>query len=305
MISTKKFFTMAILASAGVIGVGSPASAAIRYLVNFDQGVQSPGPNPYSATGGEILPAGITGNNLSAGDPVSGNLVNPPVTGPQGGQAFEMLRGASWPNQQGLRFGADNNGGFTGTTGPVIANAWTIEAIVRPNFANTGFGQSQLSQIFNSQHLGDGSPWGDIALYVDQTTGLVHFEPNGTGLGNIDPATVLQADQWYHIAAMVRPGATQQTELWINGVLAGTGAYPAGWEVQNLNIVPGYFNVGSWYWATSRNFQGYIDAFAISDTVPALDGSSGFALFAPVPEPSTAALLSIGMMLVGYRRRQV
>lgn len=286
-----------VLASLGVIVLAAPAPAAIRYLVNFDHGVQSPGPATYTASGGEILPAGITGNNLTAGDTVSGTLVNPPVAGPQGGQAFEMMRGASWPNQQGIRFGEDNNGGFAGTTGPVIDTSWTIEAYVRPDFVDKGFGLTQNSQIFNSQQLGDGSPWGDIVLSVNQNNGIVTFLPNGQGLGDVVSTTALQAGQWSHVAAVVRNDSegTQQIELWINGVLNGTGTYPEGWE--SLNKIPGYFNLGSWYWTTGRNFQGYIDAFAISDT--ALNANS----FVLIPEPATGMLLAAVGPLALRRRR--
>jgi hypothetical protein len=216
--------------------------------------------------------------------------VTPSVAGLQGGNVLDQPLGAIWTNQQGFRFGAD---GITiaGTPGPTIANSFTIEAIVRPDFRGGAYSPflgdtSAISTIFGSS-AHNGVSWQHATnISVDQNTGIVSLDlgmaSGGNPYGNIDSTTPLVSGQWCHIAAVVRGSgdANQRIELWINGVLDGTGYYPAGWETQSLYVVPGYFTVGGTYgpWFTQRNWQGQIDALAISDVAL---GPSSFVL--PIP----------------------
>jgi len=237
-------------------------SAAV-YRFHFDGAAATPAPNPYVAGPGDIMPAGVTGTLLDGPT----NIVTPGAAGPQGGNVLEQPLGAAWPNQQGYRFGGEPYR-FPGTAGPTIANTFTIEAIVKPDLSGCAFGLAGISYIYDAS-CHDGTQWlHGSGLYVNQNTGTVHLAMNMPGYGDISSTTALQSGQWYHIAVVVRGSgdASQRTELWINGTLDATGSYPAGWETQGLFVVPGYFNIGSWYWSTARNWQGQIDAFAISDT---------------------------------------
>jgi len=280
-----------------VVGCVS-AQAATIYRLNFDVPASSPGPSPYLAGPGDIIPAGMT--NVGLDNPH--DIAVPAVAGPQGGNVLSQMLGAGWPNQQGYRFGGDGVR-FTETPGPTVSNTWTLEVLVNPYFYNSGFGLSDNSMILNSENMGDGYGPGDISLSVSQNTGKVSMSFAMYGYGDMVSSTALQSGQWYHIAVVVNgsgdPG-TQRTEMWINGSLDATGGYPVGWETQGLFKIPGYFNIGSWYWTTERNWQGQIDAFAISNAALA----PGSFVFAPVPEPGTLMVLGTGLVgLVSLRRR--
>lgn len=289
--------TVRWMAIVGLVWVACHAQAAVISYTSFDVGVQSPAPDPYPGAPGDVL-AGSTN--------VRHNNVNiSSSTGPQGGQALQQLLGASWPNTQGYTFGNLPTNAPAGGSGPgkFVAVEYTIEAFMKPNFTDTGFGLSTRSTIFDSSHLGDGSFWGDVSLYVDQNTGQVQFAPSTEsfpgGPGFIASTINLQAGQWYQIAAVVRTSGVQRTELWINNQLARTGTYPSGYQTQDSFRIPGYFNIASFYWPVSQmNRQGEIDALAISNV--ALDPYS----FA-IPEPTAGALLGLGDLLLaaGWRKR--
>lgn len=292
----------------------SSAQAAAVYKLTFDHGVMSPGPADYTAVAGEVIPAGVHGVLLSP-DSISGNLVA--SDGPQGGEALNMMRGSMWPNKQGYFFGrdyvpnGDNYGTHTyppygcpdqiGVEGPIILNEYTIEAIIKPDYTNTGFGLTEVSVIYDSQRY-DGIA-GGATLAVNQFTGKLTYQSGApAGFGSIDSSFGLQAGVWYHIAVVVRTDPSyvnQRTELYINGVLDGTGGYPATWETQGLFKLPGYFTVGTQYWPMAqRNWQGQIDAFSISDVAL---GPGSFA----IPEPASVLALAAGLVgILGAVRRQ-
>lgn len=287
--------TSRLIALVALVGMACHVEAAVVFYTSFDVGVQGsgPAPAPYPGAPGDIL-AGST-NVLNSPDAVN-YMIN--STGPQGGQAYLQARGATWPNQQGYTFGNLPTSTPAGGGGPdkFVAVEYTIEALVKPDFSDTGFGLG-VAKIFDSQHLGDGSAWGDVTLYVNQNTGQVSFEPSSDPNGQIASTINLQSGLWYHIAAVVRTSGVQRTELWINNQLAGTGNYPGTWETIDLFRIAGYFNLGGWYWANGQNWQGEIDAFAISDVALAPDSFA-------IPEPSIAALIGTGgLLLAGKRRR--
>lgn len=238
------------------------SQAAVVYLFNFDgsDGTVAPGP-------GDAVPQGAS---VDVGE--STYIITPDPPGLQGGNALSQRLGAAWPNKQGVRIG----------NGPVIQNAWTIEAVVRPDLSGCSYGKALTSYVFNS-YTQDSYDMGDVSLSVDQNTGIVTFSPWGNTLfGKITSSVSLKSGMWYHIAVVVRMGLPQQTELWINGSLDGAGNYPSGWETQGQYRIPSHFRIGGWdYTTTGRNWQGEIDAVCISDTALA---TGSFALLSgPLP----------------------
>jgi len=260
----KGFFVLVVVLLLAI--ACATAQASTIYRVFFDGPPSTPGPDPYVGGPGDILPTGVTGKGLDNPH----NIVTPPFSGFEGGNVLDQPLGAAWTNQQGYRFGGDPWRFTEGTPGPVIANTFTFEAIVRPDLSGCTSEpflgvKTDVSYIIDSSCY-DGSAWQHATgLSVNQNTGKVQLAMNMYGHGDITSNTVLQSGQWYHIAVVVRTGNPQRTELWINGVLDATGSYPVGWETQGLFVIPGYFNIGSWYWTTGRNWQGQIDAFAISN----------------------------------------
>jgi hypothetical protein len=264
------------------------AQASTVYEITFDQGVSGTGgaPTVYTAGVNELIPAGMAGVRLNFGgwDNATsdgyqwhvGYLIDPITPGIQGGQALIVNLAAMWPNKQGYYFGHDdvldasgNYGPHTyidpvigcpdpvGVAGPVINNDFTVEAVVWPNFDHNpiiDFGLSAQSTIYDSMRLDE--VVGGIGVSIDQNTGILTFTyPGGT-----IASTPLAASQWYHVAAVVRSGGSPQTELYVNGNLEGTGVYPT------TAMLPGYFTIGTAYWGTTQtNWQGLIDALAISD----------------------------------------
>jgi len=277
----KGFFVLVVVLLLAI--ACATAQASTIYRVFFDGPPSTPGPDPYVGGPGDILPTGVTGTGLDNPH----NIVTPSFAGFEGGNVLDQPLGAAWPNQQGYRFGGDGVR-FTETPGPVVANTWTIEAVVRPDLSGCVSDpflgvKSDVCCILNAENLGDGYGAGDINLSVSQNTGKVSVSLGmGSSYGDMISNTVLQTGQWYHIAVVVRTGNPQRTELWVNGVLDATSNYPAGWEEQNLYVIPGYFNIGSWYWSVQRNWQGEIDAFAISDTALAV---GSFVLPTSFPPP--------------------
>ena len=302
--------------------VASAADAREVFRINFDiDPLQvphaGPAPDPYPGGTGDIL-AGST-NELSPIGGYDDNNVIVASDGPQGGGMYQQVRGAHWANSQGYEFNnLPGTPAFNGN-GPdyFVANDWTLEVLVKPDFTNTGFGIWNTSWIFGSRNLADGSTWGDVDLWVDQNNGLVSFYPSSSGIGGIVANTPVVEGQWNHIAAVVRSaltGGPQQVELYINGVLQDTlGAYPGGWETQDLFRIPGgtntdqigtgdgdlgIFTIGADHWPTAgNNYQGDIDALVISD-MPLGPGS-----FA-IPEPATLVVLALGGIALVRRNRK-
>lgn len=313
------FIKMIVIAamSAVCLGMTPVATAAtVVYNLNFDHGYQygadyppevftpTSGPQYYLPGAGEVAPSGVWSVLLSFGGVPgfsTGNIVA--STGPQGGKALEVDLGGSWPNKQGLYCGRDTGGaapdGSYGAGGDItypgypnqkggssagstISDNYTVEAVVQTDFRqhlDFPFGLTSRATIYDSirQDKTDGA-----ALWVDQWTGDVGF-----ALGNGSSLTVaagLQTATWYDIKAVVNSGLGIQ--LYVDGVLLGTAAYPTGGT-----SLPGYFTLGTSYWNTaSQNWQGQIDNFMIASEVA-------------VPEPTSLGLVVLGATCLMARSR--
>ena len=133
---------------------------------------------------------------------------------------------------------------------------------------------------------------GDMVLYIDQNTGKVTFEPQtGYGFGEIESSICLEEGDtklggpWYHLAVVV-DSATGESRMYIDGSLAGMGVIPDEPEVDIELTLNGFCVGGPFFAQTQCNFQGMMDAFAISN-----EALSPEQFVLPVPEPTTVLML--------------
>ena len=243
--------------------ISEMAGAGVIFRLNYDVGVQNPAPNPYPGGAGDIIPAGSS-NQVFANTGIVAS------DGYQGGQALDQHLGANWPNVQGYEFSnlPDNT-----TNGYFAANNFTIETLVKFNFTPSSQGVSDESHIWSGEKADNVY----MRLYVNQTNGVLHLDSGSYGQGNITSSSTVTTGQWYHVAVVYRGSgdANQNVELWINGALDATGGYPGTWETQSIFRIDKRFLVGTIDGTPTgirKNFQGQMDAIAISDT--ALDSES-------------------------------
>lgn len=174
---------------------------------------------------------------------------------------------------------------------------FTIEAFVYPTV--TG----QFDTFIGRDDYGDKGGNGPEALfYLQQRADTGQFaviavpEAGGTR-AQIDSLAPVVADQWYHLAAV---GDGTNLMFYINGELQGSAPLAGGlFSPSDANgtdwtIGRGFYDdaVGDW-------IEGNIDEVRFSDT--ALDPSQF--LNAPIPEPTTLALLPAVGLLAMRRRR--
>lgn len=141
------------------------------------------------------------------------------------------------------------------------------------------------------------------ASYVDLGTtggvnsvGGIYGRTRTTGTQDMLRSSALNNGQWHHIAYTVN-AATDITQLYIDGALAGTATTPV-FAFQTFNN----FEVGRLgRSAPTDAFAGSVDELKIFDTV--LTGGEVAAL-AGVPEPSAALLGGLGLLGLLRRRRR-
>ena len=112
------------------------------------------------------------------------------------------------------------------------------------------------------------------------------------------PAAVIEANQWTHIAATVAQIGADPGEVkyYKNGVLVDTKAINVGFGATNTN--PLYIGTRADFFT---QWNGQIDDLRIYNTV--LSGAE-INVLATIPEPTTALLAFAGLAVVGLRRRR-
>ncbi|OHB61481.1 MAG: hypothetical protein A2Y12_06820 [Planctomycetes bacterium GWF2_42_9] len=248
---------------------------------------------------GDIIPAGMEGVYNASTYRIE-DATAPMQDG--SGVQYQIHPGASWPNAQGVEW----------TGGPILTGSYTIEMLINPDYthgqAQTGewgisFGTTWRSVLMSTE---EGWETGEMVMWIDQTTGKVTFQPqSGSTFGDITSSIALQEGDtklggpWYHLAVVV-DRALGTTEMFINGNSAGTGIIPNNPDDVDIKLSLEAICVGGPLNQYPQcNFQGMMDAFAISDVALA---PANFVL-PIVPEPATITLLTVGLGMIIRRKR--
>ena len=184
----KKGLVFCIIA---IVMTASHSNGEARYLVDFDHGVQLLAPDPYTASASEIL-RGDPCFVMAVFDVTAGSQLvdSGDAHALQGGESFWGWRGSGYPRS-----------GYHITDGPVIAgNQWTMEFLIKPNW-------SGVEAILYSIYAGKERIPGSIVnvfpkLYILGSNHKVQWDPiyQSAPFKTLESTTVLQEDQWYHIA---------------------------------------------------------------------------------------------------------
>lgn len=221
------------------------------YLVDFDHGVQALAPSPYIASASETIPAGAT---MELFDVTSeSGLVDSGGDARQGGESFYAWRGGQLPRS-----------GYNMTNSPELGGPWTMEFLVKPNF---GYTPAEMYVLYEGERLVGGSVNSAPYLYIGGTLAgdhKVYWEanPEYIHLVNMESTTELEEDQWYHIAMVLEDtDAADAFKLYIDGVCEDSSYFPDTWAP--WFGVSGEFGLGSSLIASTRNYRGLMDAFAV------------------------------------------
>ncbi|HUU84390.1 MAG TPA: LamG-like jellyroll fold domain-containing protein [Phycisphaerae bacterium] len=193
-------------------------------------------------------------------------------------------------------------GGAGGPAVVVSDSVYTVETRIQPLQV-----PDVLGYVFHRRDFDDSGPFGDALGFrgpyndpgADTDRTLFFFD--GTNVVEGTTPTVLDLDQWYHVA-FVRDGS--DVLVYLNGELeiATTSTAP----------VPGAFDQGTWVFGGRSNHQGLkfpgnIDEIAIYDGALSQSDVRGHFLAALVPEPSSivlSLLALVGFVVVARRRKK-
>ncbi|MCA9248635.1 MAG: LamG domain-containing protein, partial [Planctomycetales bacterium] len=244
---------------------------------------------------------------------------------------FEESSGTSAANSGllGATYDATHNGGVAlGEVGPITGDSTnraihldgssgytTINNTIPFGSFQSGTGEYSIEFWYKQDDVGGsedlvvltstGNQHG-ILLEVANTSGnlrYLHRVPAGGGGGqNINPSTLAgTVNDWNHL--VVTHDSANTMRLYLNGVLDSTTNTTSADINYNLDGVFGRLTPGS----GPRYFDGSLDEIAFYDfALSAFDVTKHFeaAALIAVPEPSSALLLSVGLVGLTLRRRQ-
>ena len=180
---------------------------------------------------------------------------------------------------------------FANTSGEFAS--YTVEAWCRPDTIGASRDIVALTNVSGNQH--------GVLLEL-QTSGKIrylHRSPSGSGGGwNVYSDTVLQAGEWYHVAA-VKEGTS--IKLYVNGELENTDTDGAMNDLDyDFKATIGRLSPTNGI----RYFDGLIDEVALYGSALSETTVAEHYAIGTIPEPATLTLLLLGGAGVMARRRR-
>jgi len=188
----------------------------------------------------------------------------------------DTITGSAYFDGSGDYLSYASNSAFAFGTGAYTVEAWVYLISV----------PASAAAIFDA-----GSATGSFGLSIVNGTRYLFVNTYGTGqLSTLVTSTGLPLNQWAHVAVSRASTATNDTRLYINGVLGGTGTDATNWTVTTTPMV-GYNGAGSGYY-----FNGYMTDVRVI---------KGSALYTANFTPATSSLSSVSntqLLTLQYRR---
>jgi hypothetical protein len=227
------------------------------------------------------------GDNLAA----EGNATRVASGSTAGG--LSLGRAASFDGTQFSKF-------YSGAlTPPADADAWALEMWIRPTGPDAG---DRFDYVLEARGGGNNSP-GILFDYGNND----RVEVFGGGGRTADGGPALVNDVWQHLVIGNFGADNDRIDFYLNGVAAGSVAYPQTVPFGTNQIAVGNSVPGS---ADFDHFAGEIDELAVYDltgqTVAEINGKLiGLAgHYALVPEPGSLALLFAALPAGAWIRRR-
>lgn len=180
-----------------------------------------------------------------------------------------------------------------------ITETMTVSAWVKPQ------GNAWEGLLAKSPSNGSGANQaGNYEIRIENGSNQLHFLYQRGGVDDTafpistDPAAVIGANAWTHIAVTVEQVGADPGEVkyYKNGVLADTKVIEVGFGATNTN--PLYIGSRA---DLFTQWNGQIDDLRIYNTVLAADEISRLAV---IPEPAASLMATAALGLLGFRRRR-
>lgn len=176
----------------------------------------------------------------------------------------DITTGSGYFDGNGDNLTYSSNAAFAFGTGPYTVEAWVYVISV----------PASAGAIFDA-----GSATGSFGLSIVNGTRLAFLNLYGTGqVSTVVTSAAVPLNAWTHIAVSRASTATNDTKIFLNGALSGTGTDTNNWTVTTTPMV-GYNNAGSGYY-----FNGHIADMRVI---------KGTALYTATFTPPTSSLTSV------------
>jgi hypothetical protein len=188
----------------------------------------------------------------------------------------DTITGSAYFDGNGDNLQYASNSAFAFGTGTYTVEAWVYVLSV----------PASAAAVFDA-----GSATGSFGLSIVNTTRNLFVNTYGSGqLSTLVTSSAVPLNQWTHVAVCRASTASNDTRLFINGVLSGTGTDATNWTVTTTPMV-GYNAGGSGYY-----FSGYMTDMRV------IKGSALYTASFTPPTSSLSAVANTQLLTLQYRR---